>query len=55
MIAFMLGKFWFYLLPKPSRGRVWAFLNPGDFNIKEHVAIVIMAVSWIILRSFYLR
>lgn len=39
VIAFILGKAWAAVLPKASKGRVWAFLNPCDFNIKEHVAI----------------
>lgn len=43
VIAFILGKAWYFVLPKPERGRFWAFLNPGDFNIKEHVAILISA------------
>jgi hypothetical protein len=34
---------WHAILPKASRGKFWAILNPGEFNIKEHVAIVIMA------------
>lgn len=39
VIAFILGKAWASILPKASKGRFWAFLNPCDFNIKEHVAI----------------
>ena len=38
VIAHVLGQLWHMLLPKASRGRVWAFLNPCPFNIKEHVA-----------------
>ena len=39
VIAFILGKAWAKVLPKADKGRFWAFLNPCDFNIKEHVAI----------------
>lgn len=39
VIAFILGKAWAKILPKASRGRFWAFLNPCDFTLKEHVAI----------------
>ncbi|KAL8280305.1 hypothetical protein RQP46_007222 [Phenoliferia psychrophenolica] len=43
VIAYALGVSWHKLLPKASRGRFWAFLNPGPFNIKEHVCIMIMS------------
>ncbi|GAA5866212.1 hypothetical protein JCM8547_007204 [Rhodosporidiobolus lusitaniae] len=43
IIAYILGKAWEELLPNAKRGKVWAFLNPGPFNIKEHVAILIMS------------
>ncbi|GAA6030931.1 hypothetical protein JCM8097_008943 [Rhodosporidiobolus ruineniae] len=43
VIAFILGKAWEAVFPNAKRGKVWAFLNPGVFNIKEHVAILIMS------------
>ncbi|GAA6039532.1 hypothetical protein JCM8097_008371 [Rhodosporidiobolus ruineniae] len=43
VITMILGKLWEILLPKASRGAFWAFLNPGEFNIKEHVAVLIMS------------
>ncbi|GAA5835259.1 hypothetical protein JCM11251_006662 [Rhodosporidiobolus azoricus] len=43
IIAFILGKTWHEVLPSASRGKFWAFLNPGPFNIKEHVAVLIMS------------
>ncbi|GAA6063037.1 hypothetical protein JCM10212_001016 [Sporobolomyces blumeae] len=43
IIAFILGKAWATALPKASRGKFWRFLNPGDFTLKEHVAILIMS------------
>jgi hypothetical protein len=48
LIAFMLGKFLETAIPGPGSrmhngGRIWNFLNPGPFNIKEHVAAQIMA------------
>ncbi|GAA5838052.1 hypothetical protein JCM11251_006835 [Rhodosporidiobolus azoricus] len=43
VIAYILGMFWHAVLPSASRGKLWAFLNPGPFNIKEHVAILIMS------------
>ncbi|GAA5847863.1 hypothetical protein JCM9279_006672 [Rhodotorula babjevae] len=42
VVSFILGKVWSAVLPKADKGRFWAFLNPCDFNIKEHVAINIM-------------
>ncbi|BGP19367.1 hypothetical protein JCM10213v2_007456 [Rhodosporidiobolus nylandii] len=43
VIAFILGKAWEQFLPGPKHGKFWAFVNPGTFNIKEHVAILIMS------------
>ncbi|KAM0748112.1 peptide transporter MTD1 [Meredithblackwellia eburnea MCA 4105] len=43
VIAYILGITWAKVLPDASRGKFWAFLNPGPFNIKEHVAILIMS------------
>ncbi|KAK4052815.1 hypothetical protein OIV83_002102 [Microbotryomycetes sp. JL201] len=43
VIAYFLGIFWAKILPKAKHGKFWAILNPGEFNIKEHVAILIMA------------
>ncbi|GAA5984472.1 hypothetical protein JCM11641_006993 [Rhodosporidiobolus odoratus] len=43
VIAYILGKAWEQVLPNASRGKIFAFLNPGTFNIKEHVAILIMS------------
>ncbi|SCZ88962.1 BZ3500_MvSof-1268-A1-R1_Chr1-1g00858 [Microbotryum saponariae] len=43
VIAYVMGKAWASVLPKADRGRFWAILNPCDFNIKEHVAILIMS------------
>ncbi|GAA6013376.1 hypothetical protein JCM10207_000874 [Rhodosporidiobolus poonsookiae] len=43
VIAYILGKAWEQVLPSAKRGKFWAFLNPGVFNIKEHVAILIMS------------
>ncbi|GAA5887704.1 hypothetical protein JCM6882_001503 [Rhodosporidiobolus microsporus] len=43
IIAFILGRAWHEVFPSASRGKLWAFLNPGPFNLKEHVAILIMS------------
>ncbi|GAA5965378.1 hypothetical protein JCM8115_002013 [Rhodotorula mucilaginosa] len=43
VIAFILGRAWSAVLPNASRGKVWAFLNPCEFTLKEHVAILIMS------------
>lgn len=40
VVAHVLGKMWHIILPKADKGKFWAFLNPCDFNIKEHVAIL---------------
>ncbi|TKA53580.1 hypothetical protein B0A53_03871 [Rhodotorula sp. CCFEE 5036] len=43
VIAFILGRAWSAVLPNASRGKIWAFLNPCEFTLKEHVAILIMS------------
>ncbi|SCZ88960.1 BZ3500_MvSof-1268-A1-R1_Chr1-1g00857 [Microbotryum saponariae] len=43
VIAFIMGKAWAKVLPGPEKGKFWAILNPCDFNIKEHVAILVMS------------
>ncbi|PCH38587.1 peptide transporter MTD1 [Wolfiporia cocos MD-104 SS10] len=48
LLAYMIGKFWEAVIPGPGsrfhRGNwFWNFLNPGPFNIKEHVAAQILA------------
>ncbi|SCZ99587.1 BZ3500_MvSof-1268-A1-R1_Chr3-1g06126 [Microbotryum saponariae] len=43
VIAFIMGKAWAKALPNADKGRFWAILNPCDFNIKEHVAILVMS------------
>ncbi|KAJ3717209.1 OPT oligopeptide transporter [Lentinula guzmanii] len=50
--AFILGKIMEELLPGPLNPRLptrnnafWRFINPGRFNIKEHVGIVIMSAA----------
>ncbi|SCV67185.1 BQ2448_5831 [Microbotryum intermedium] len=43
IISYILGKLWYRVLPKANKGRFWAFVNPCDFNVKEHVAIGIMS------------
>ncbi|KDE06610.1 hypothetical protein MVLG_03106 [Microbotryum lychnidis-dioicae p1A1 Lamole] len=45
VIAFILGKAWAKALPNADKGRFWAVLNPCDFNIKEHVAILVMSTT----------
>jgi hypothetical protein len=53
IIAYILGKALEQVIPgSGSVGRLktrdswfWRFMNPGPFNIKEHVAIVIMAAT----------
>lgn len=41
VVAFMLGEAMSRLIPR--RGALGRFLNPGPFNVKEHLAIIIMA------------
>ncbi|GJJ13987.1 hypothetical protein Clacol_008244 [Clathrus columnatus] len=48
LLAYMIGKVFEFIIPSPGSkwhngGRFWNFLNPGPFNIKEHVAAQIMA------------
>lgn len=48
LIAFMLGKFFEKTIPGPGsrlwrNNAFWRFMNPGPFNLKEHVASQIMA------------
>ncbi|KAJ4480874.1 OPT oligopeptide transporter [Lentinula aciculospora] len=50
--AFILGKIMEEFLPGPLNPRLparnnafWRFINPGRFNIKEHVGIVIMSAA----------
>ncbi|BGP54983.1 hypothetical protein JCM8202v2_002571 [Rhodotorula sphaerocarpa] len=43
VIAFILGRAWSAVLPNASRGKIWAFLNPCEFTLKEHVAVLIMS------------
>ncbi|KAF5349059.1 hypothetical protein D9757_012189 [Collybiopsis confluens] len=50
--AFILGKIMEEVLPGPLNSRLrtsdtpfWRFINPGRFNIKEHVGIVIMSAA----------
>lgn len=53
IIAYILGKVLEEVIPSPhgnSRfkapdNRFWRFMNPGPFNLKEHVAITIMAAT----------
>lgn len=40
VVAHVLGKLWHIVLPKADKGKFWAFLNPCDFTLKEHVAIL---------------
>lgn len=39
IIAYILGKAWAKVLPNADKGKIWAWLNPCDFTLKEHVAI----------------
>ncbi len=41
VVAFLLGEAMARLLPR--QGKIGRFLNPGPFNVKEHLAITIMA------------
>ncbi|KAJ6786130.1 hypothetical protein PWT90_04865 [Aphanocladium album] len=41
VVAFMLGEAMSLLIPR--RGALGRFLNPGPFNVKEHLAVTIMA------------
>ncbi|KAJ7743223.1 peptide transporter MTD1 [Mycena maculata] len=43
VFSLILGRLWSWLLPDASRGKVWDFLNPCAFNIKEHTCILIMS------------
>ncbi|PCH41996.1 peptide transporter MTD1 [Wolfiporia cocos MD-104 SS10] len=48
LLAYMLGKMFEAIIPGPGSrlhngGRFWMWLNPGPFNIKEHVAAQILA------------
>ncbi|KAI0736648.1 OPT oligopeptide transporter [Fomitopsis betulina] len=48
LLAYMIGRFFEGIIPGPGSrwntgSRFWRFLNPGPFNIKEHVAAQIMA------------
>ncbi|EKM57186.1 uncharacterized protein PHACADRAFT_254776 [Phanerochaete carnosa HHB-10118-sp] len=51
IFAYIIGKFMEEVVPGPfenarlrtKNNRFWRWLNPGPFNIKEHVAITIMA------------
>ncbi|KAJ3522101.1 hypothetical protein NM688_g8924 [Phlebia brevispora] len=51
IFAFIIGKIMEEIIPGPSvtariktrDNRFWRFMNPGPFNIKEHVSITIMA------------
>lgn len=48
LLAFMIGKGFEFVIPGPGVGpnngnAFWRFMNPGPFNIKEHVAAQIMA------------
>ncbi|KAK0226690.1 OPT oligopeptide transporter [Armillaria fumosa] len=53
IISFILGRFMEQMIPGPGttfwrfgtlpNNWFWRFLNPGQFNIKEHVAITIMS------------
>ncbi|KZP29051.1 OPT oligopeptide transporter [Athelia psychrophila] len=53
IIAYFLGKVMEYAIPGPSAAavfktrdnRFWRFMNGAPFNIKEHVAITIMATT----------
>ncbi|GAO19883.1 hypothetical protein UVI_02051130 [Ustilaginoidea virens] len=44
VISFILGQAMSLAIPRWG-GRLGSFLNPGSFNIKEHLAIIIMASS----------
>ncbi|SGZ22606.1 BQ5605_C022g09509 [Microbotryum silenes-dioicae] len=43
LVAYIMGVAWHKALPKANKSRFWAILNPGPFNIKEHVCITVMA------------
>ncbi|KAH9842362.1 OPT oligopeptide transporter [Rhodofomes roseus] len=48
LLAYMIGRFFEGVIPGPGSrwnngSRFWKFLNPGPFNIKEHVAAQILA------------
>ncbi|KZT74165.1 OPT superfamily oligopeptide transporter [Daedalea quercina L-15889] len=48
LLAYMIGRFFEQTIPGPGSrwnngNRFWKFLNPGPFNIKEHVAAQILA------------
>lgn len=48
LLAYMIGKFLEKIIPGPGTrfnngNAFWRFMNPGPFNLKEHVAAQIMA------------
>ncbi|KAI0730217.1 OPT oligopeptide transporter [Fomitopsis betulina] len=48
LIAYMLGRLFEVIIPGPGSrfhtgGPIWNWLNPGPFNLKEHVAAQIMS------------
>ncbi|SCZ90386.1 BZ3500_MvSof-1268-A1-R1_Chr1-3g01957 [Microbotryum saponariae] len=43
IIAYIMGNAWHQVLPRAAKGHFWAALNPGPFNIKEHVCITVMS------------
>lgn len=51
IVSYVMGKALEEIIPGPGKNalfktsdtRFWRFMNPGHFNIKEHVAITIMA------------
>ncbi|KAI0925229.1 hypothetical protein AcW2_005905 [Taiwanofungus camphoratus] len=48
LLAYMLGRGFEFIIPGPGSrlhtgSKFWNFLNPGPFNIKEHVAAQILA------------
>ncbi|KAF9458297.1 OPT oligopeptide transporter [Collybia nuda] len=53
IISYLMGKVMEEIIPGPGSTakiqtrdtRFWRFMNPGPFNIKEHVAITIMATT----------
>ncbi|KAF5378543.1 hypothetical protein D9615_007071 [Tricholomella constricta] len=54
IIAYILGRVLEEIIPGPGNGRdrlktkdtrFWRFMNPGPFNLKEHVAVTIFAAT----------
>ncbi|KAL6306111.1 OPT oligopeptide transporter [Sparassis latifolia] len=48
LLAFMIGRFLEFIIPRPGSrlhtgNWFWNWMNPGPFNLKEHVAAQIMA------------